>query len=340
MTRRSAQAGSPTTNTSQLIAAALSQEMARDATLVVFGEDVAVLGGVFGATRGLLKTYGPDRVFDTPISETAFVGMAIGAAQAGLRPITELMFVDFLGVCFDQIMNQMAKNTYMSGGSVKMPLVVRSAVGCIGSAAQHSQVLSATFAHIPGLKVVFPGSPGDCQRLLVGAIRDDGPVIFLEHKLLLKTKLGALEFNDAVDGEIEPGVFGRLRRLREGQDLTVVAVGWSVQLALAAADRLAREGIDVGVIDLRTLVPLDRDGLEREARAAPTLLVVDEDYSAFGTTAEVIATIAERLGPAAPRMARHALEVPIPASATLERAVVPSVDSIVAAIRRQLGERP
>ncbi len=309
--------------------------MDRDPSVVVFGEDVAKLGGVFGATRGLARRFGEQRVFDTPVSETAFLGMAVGAAQAGLRPVVELMFVDFLGVCFDQILNQLAKDTYMSGGRVRVPVVLRTAVGCIGSAAQHSQVLSATFAHIPGLKVAYPASPGDLQGLLAAAIRDDNPVVFLEHKWLLKTRLPELPLNDAQPPgvQIEERPFGRLRRLREGADLTIVAAGYMVQLALLAAAELAAQGISAGVVDLRTLVPLDREGLVREARAAPFLLVADDDYEAYGMSGEVMATIAEELGRQAPVMARHAVDVPIPAAATLEAEVVPSARSIAQAAR-------
>jgi acetoin:2,6-dichlorophenolindophenol oxidoreductase subunit beta len=323
-------------NGSQLVASVLMQEMERDGSIVIFGEDVATLGGVFGCTRGLAKRFGPGRVFDTPISETAFVGMAIGAAQAGLRPVVELMFVDFLGVCFDQIANQMAKNRYMSGGAVRVPLVLRTAAGNIGSAAQHSQVLSATFAHLPGLKVVFPGSPGDLQSLLVAAIRSDDPVIFLEHKWLLKSRVSELPLGDAVpDGEeVAPLGFGKLRRIGEGGDVAVVTAGYMVQLAVKAAAELGNAGIHASVIDLRTLVPLDRDGLATEAARVSNILVVDEDYCDYGMTAEVIASIAERLGGDAPRMARHALEVPQPASLVLEEEVVPSQASIVAAARK------
>ncbi len=290
---------------------------------------------MFGATRGLARRFGEQRVFDTPVSETAFLGMAVGAAQAGLRPVVELMFVDFLGVCFDQILNQLAKDTYMSGGRVRVPVVLRTAVGCIGSAAQHSQVLSATFAHIPGLKVAYPASPGDLQGLLAAAIRDDNPVVFLEHKWLLKTRLPELPLNDAQPPgvQIEERPFGRLRRLREGADLTIVAAGYMVQLALLAAAELAAQGISAGVVDLRTLVPLDREGLVREARAAPFLLVADDDYEAYGMSGEVMATIAEELGRQAPVMARHAVDVPIPAAATLEAEVVPSARSIAQAAR-------
>jgi pyruvate dehydrogenase E1 component beta subunit len=326
-------------NGSELVARTLHAEMERDPRVIVLGEDVARLGGVFGATRRLLRTYGPDRVIDTPISETAFMGTATGAAMAGLRPVAELMFVDFLGVCFDQIANEMAKHRYMSGGRVSVPLVVRTAVGCIGSAAQHSQVLSATFAHIPGLKVAFPATLLDLQGLLLTAIRDDDPVIFLEHKLLLKSRPGDLAFAEDITAAPEPVPFGQLRRLRDGSDITVVGAGFVVQHALRAAEALAAEGIDVGVVDLRTLVPLDREGLAREALLAPALLVVDEDYTAYGMSGEVIASVAERLGSRSPWMARHALDVPVPANAALERAVVPSALSIATAVRQALGSR-
>jgi acetoin:2,6-dichlorophenolindophenol oxidoreductase subunit beta len=321
---------------SQFVAETLHAEMARDPRVIVLGEDVAALGGVFGSTRRLLRDYGPERVLDTPISETAFIGAAIGAAQAGQRPVVELMFVDFLGVCFDQIANQMAKNRYMSGGRIRVPLVLRTAVGCIGAAAQHSQVLSATFAHIPGLKAVFPSSLGDLRGLLVTAIRDDDPVIFLEHKLLLKSRPGDLAFCEPLTEDPEPMPFGQLRRLRPGADVTLVSAGYQVQHALRAAAELEREGVAAGVVDLRTLVPLDRDGLERQARAADALLVIDDDYADYGMCGEIIATVAERLGRDAPRMARHAVDVPIPANRALEHAVIPSAESIADAARRLL----
>jgi pyruvate/2-oxoglutarate/acetoin dehydrogenase E1 component len=318
---------------SHLVAATLRQELARDPSIVVFGEDVAHLGGVFGATRRLRAEFGDERVFDTPVSETAFVGMAAGAAQAGLRPVVEIMFADFAGVCFDQIANQMAKNHYMAGGRVHVPVVLRAAVGSIGSAAQHSQVLSATFAHIPGLKVVFPGSHGDLQRLLVAAIRDDSPVIFLEHKRLLKARAGTLPLSDArpADQDIDPEPLGKLRQVMPGSDLIIVAAGWMVQEALTAASELASKGISAGVVDLRTLVPLDRDGLADAGRTVSHILVVDEDYTNYGMTAEVICTIAEQLGPDAPRLARIGLDVPLPASRVLEDEVLPGAKMIARA---------
>jgi acetoin:2,6-dichlorophenolindophenol oxidoreductase subunit beta len=316
-----------------LVAAALAQEMDRDPAVIVFGEDVARLGGVFGATRGLARRFGDRRVFDTPVSETAFVGMAVGAAQAGLRPVVEIMFADFVGVCYDQVLNQMAKNTYMSGARVRVPLVLRTAAGCIGSAAQHSQVLSATFAHIPGLKVAYPASHGDLAGMLVAAVRDDNPVVVIEHKWLLKSRVPDLAFNDAAPAgaPIEERPLGVLRRLRAGTDVTIVGAGYLVQLALRAAGELDADGISAGVIDLRSLVPLDRSGLVSAATSAPCLLVVDDDYEHYGMCGEVMATIAEGLQRAAPAMGRHAVSVPVPASAVLEAEVVPSARSIAQA---------
>jgi len=322
---------SATTTTSQLLAETLAEEATRDPRVVVLGEDVGGLGGVFGVTRRLQRELGSDRVLDTPISETAFVGLAIGAAQAGLVPVVELMFVDFLGVCFDQIMNQMAKNTYMSGGRQAVPLTLRTAVGCIGAAAQHSQVLSATFAHIPGLKVVFPSSPGDACGLLRAAVRDPNPVVLLEHKWLIKSRVDAIPWTDDLDQRGEVAEIGKLRVLRPGADVAIVGAGWVVQHAWSAADLLATRGIAASVVDLRTLVPLDRDGLVDVAGKSRTLLVVDDDYRDFGVSAEVIATVAERMGPAAPRMARLAPDVPIPASKVLEQALLPDPVSIAEA---------
>lgn len=327
-------------NGSVLVSSVLHQEMDRDESILVFGEDVAALGGVFGATRQLARTFGSERVFDTPISESAFVGMAVGAAQAGLRPVVELMFADFVGVCFDQIANQMAKNHYMSGREVKVPMVLRTAAGCIGSAAQHSQVLSGTFAHIPGLKVLFPATPSDLQSMLVTAIRDDDPVIFIEHKNLLRNRVEALPYNDVSPPGtvIEPSELGKVRRLKDGTDITVIASGWMVQEAIAAAHALAAESVSVGVIDLRSLVPLDRDGLAEQASQCDRILVVDEDYLHYGLSGEVIASITERLGSRSPTMARLGPTVPVPASHVLEKQVVPDTPSITAAIHQLLEQ--
>jgi pyruvate/2-oxoglutarate/acetoin dehydrogenase E1 component len=315
---------------SRLIAQTLHEAMAADPRIVVIGEDVGGMGGVFGATRGLLRRHGADRVLDTPISEQTFVGLAVGAAQAGLRPVVELMFADFIGVCLDQVYNQMAKNHYMSNGRVKVPLVLRTAVGCIGDGAQHSQVLSATFAHLPGLRLAFPSCPGDARGLLLTALQSDDPVVFFEHKQLLLAKPDGLP----LAGDIEAGAipFGCANLVRAGSDLTIVASGWMVQQSLQAADKLAEDGIEAEVIDLRTIVPLDRATVIDSALRTGRMLVVDEDYLSFGVTGEVVAIVAEAARGRPLRVARHALpDVPIPASRPLEEAVMPSDASITAA---------
>ncbi len=322
-------------NMSQLLSRALEAEMGRDDRIVVFGEDVGGLGGVFGATRNLQRRFGERRVRDTPISEMAFTGLAVGAAQAGLRPVVELMFVDFIGVCLDQVYNQAAKNAYMSGGAVSVPLVLRTAVGLIGAAAQHSQVLSATFAHLPGLKVVMPGTPGDGPGLLLSAIRDENPVVFLEHKLLLKQRAGTARHPGAIDALDQPIPLGQAATVRSGGDLTIATAGWAVQQSLEAASVLADDGIEAEVVDLRSLVPLDRETLTSSAARTGRLLVVDEDYLSYGMSGELIAVVCEELWEHRPRVARHALpDVPIPASRPLEEAVMPNPRTIAEAARR------
>jgi pyruvate/2-oxoglutarate/acetoin dehydrogenase E1 component len=319
-------------NMSQLIAITIAEAMEADENVVVIGEDVGGMGGVFGATRGLQRRFGDRRVRDTPISEQTFVGAAVAMAQAGLRPIVEVMFIDFLGACLDQVANQMAKNHYMSGGRVRVPLVLRSAVGCIGDAAQHSQVLTGTLAHFPGLKVAFPSSPGDARGLLRTAIESDDPVVFLEHKHLLMAPIEDLQY---------PGDPGTERLpfeaavLRPGADVTIVASGWMVQLAGRAAETLASEGADCEVVDLRTIVPLDMDTVLESARRTGRLLVVDEDYRSFGVSGEIMARVMEAGFGGRIQMVRHCLpDIPIPASKPLEGAVIPSPNSIAAAVRQ------
>jgi pyruvate/2-oxoglutarate/acetoin dehydrogenase E1 component len=322
-------------NMSQLISRTLAAEMERDDSIVVFGEDVGALGGVFGATRNLQRTYGARRVLDTPISEMAFAGLAVGAAQAGLRPVVELMFVDFIGVCLDPVFNQAAKNAYMSGGAVSVPLVLRTAVGLIGAGAQHSQVLTGLFAHLPGLKVVMPGAPGDAPGLLLSAIRDPNPVVFLEHKLLLKQRAAAAPYPGATHDVDTAIPFGHAAIARRGQDITIATTGWAVQQTVKAASALKQEGIEAEVLDLRTLVPLDRETLVESSARTGRLLVVDEDYLSYGMSGELIAVVCEELWENRPRVARHALaDIPIPASKPLEDAVMPSPKTIAAAARR------
>jgi acetoin:2,6-dichlorophenolindophenol oxidoreductase subunit beta len=322
-------------NMSQLISRALEAEMERDDRVVVFGEDVGALGGVFGATRNLQRRFGERRVLDTPISEMAFTGLAVGAAQAGLRPVVELMFVDFIGVCLDPVFNQAGKNAYMSGGAVSVPLVLRTAVGLIGAGAQHSQVLSGLFAHLPGLKVVMPGAPGDGPGLLLSALRDPNPVVFLEHKLLLKQRAGSAHHPGAIDRLDEPIPFGQAAIARPGNDVTIATTGWTVQQSVEAATELAHEGIDAEVVDMRTMVPLDRETLISSAARTGRLLVIDEDYLSYGVSGELVAIVCEELWEQRPRVARHALaDIPIPASRPLEEAVMPNPRSIADAARR------
>lgn len=323
-------------NMSRTIAITLGEEMERDESVIVIGEDVGKMGGVFGSSRQLQRSFGPARVIDAPISEQSFVGLAVGAAQAGLRPIVELMFVDFIGTCLDQVYNQMAKNHYMSGGGVTVPVVVKTAVGSIGDAAQHSQVLSALFAHLPGLTLAFPSCPGDARRLLQTAVRSDDPVVFFEHKKLLLAKSEELLHYGEPDGEPLP--FGRANTVRAGDDVTIVATGWMVQESLRAASELSEDGISCEVIDLRTVVPWDREAVLRSALRTGRLLVVDEDYRSFGIGAEIIASLVE----AHPREGVHCArvgvpDVPIPASPILEAEIIPGVATVVAACKDLIG---
>jgi len=309
----------------QAIAEAIGQEMQRDDAVFVMGEDIGKYGGIFGATGGLLERFGADRIMDTPISETAFIGTATGAAAAGLRPIAELMFVDFFGVCMDQIYNHLAKNTYMAGGHIKLPVVLTTAIGGgYNDAAQHSQCLYATFAHMPGLKVVVPSNAYDAKGLMIQAIRDDNPVLFMYHKGIMG--LPWMAYFEGSSNEVPEAAytiaFGQARIAREGRDITIVTLSQMVQKALLAAEELAAEGVSVEVIDLRTLVPLDRESVLRSVRKTGRLLVADEDYLGFGLTGEIAAIVAENLD-----------TVPIPYSRPLERHVIPQVDSLVAAVR-------
>jgi acetoin:2,6-dichlorophenolindophenol oxidoreductase subunit beta len=321
---------------------ALAQEMERDPTVVVFGEDVAggmeapgeddAWGGVLGVTKGLYHKY-PGRVLDTPISESAYVGAAAGAAASGLRPVAELMFVDFMGVCLDQIFNQAAKFRYMFGGKAKTPMVIRTMWGAgIRAASQHSQALYPIFTHIPGLKVALPATPYDAKGLLIAAIRDDDPVIFFEHKVLYDTKGDVPEEPYALP-------FGEANIVREGSDVTVVALGRMVSFAQEAAEALEDDGIDCEIIDPRTTSPLDEDTILESVENTGRLVVVDEASPRCGMASDIAARVAQDAFAdlkAPPRMVT-APHTPVPFSPVLEDAYVPTVESITAAVRETAG---
>lgn len=324
------------------MAEATAQEMRRDESVFVMGEDIGQLGGVYGNTRGLIEEFGAERIRDTPISETAFIGAAVGAAQDGMRPVVELMFVDFFGVCFDAIYNLMAKNIYFSGGHFKVPMVLMtSGGGGYSDGGQHSQVLYGTFAHLPGMKVVCPSNAYDAKGLMINAIRDDNPVIYMYHKSLqgmgwLGTEQGAT-VHTPEDDYIVP--FGEAKVVREGTDVTIVGVGMGVHNGLKAAKLLEEKGVNAEVIDLRTLVPLDRDTVFNSVQKTGHLIVVDEDYKSYGVTGEIITTIAERdisVLKASPQRVAYP-DIPIPFSRPMERYALPNPEKIVNAYNKMKG---
>lgn len=324
----------------QAVSEAIGQEIERNPDVFVMGEDIGKYGGIFGATGGLLARHGKDRIMDTPISETAFIGTAIGAAAEGMRPIAELMFVDFFGVCMDMIYNHMAKNIYMAGGNIKLPMVLMSAIGGgYNDAAQHSQCLYATFAHMPGMKVVVPSNAYDAKGLMTQAIRDDNPVVFLYHKGIMG--LPWMSYFEGSTNEVPEEqyaiAFGQAKVVREGGDLTIVTLSQMVQKSLLAAEQLAQAGIHAEVIDLRTIVPLDREAVLKSVRKTGRLLVADEDYLSFGLSGEIAALVAENLDSVrlkAPVRRLAVPDVPIPYSRPLEQFVIPQVDAIAAAARQ------
>ncbi|MEZ5707938.1 MAG: alpha-ketoacid dehydrogenase subunit beta [Blastomonas sp.] len=325
------------------MAEAIAQEMAANPAVLVMGEDVGKLGGVFGTTGGLLDSFGPDRVRDTPISETGFIGAAVGMAAAGMRPVVELMFVDFFGVCMDAIYNLAAKQSYFSGGRVACPMVLMTSVGGgYGDAGQHSQCLYATFGHLPGMKVVIPSNAHDAKGLMIAAIRDDNPVIFMFHKALqgmgwLGTVPGSITHVPEKDYAIP---IGKAAICRTGEDITLVGLGATVHQALAAARKLEAKGHSAEVIDLRTIAPLDRETIIASARRTGRLLVVDDDYLSYGVGAEIITSVCEAaLGDlkCAPVRIAHP-DIPIPFSPVLEHFVLPSAEKVEAAALAMLGD--
>jgi acetoin:2,6-dichlorophenolindophenol oxidoreductase subunit beta len=310
---------------------ALAEELERDEDVVFFGEDVAAAGGVFAVTPGLQERFGPDRVFDTPISELALAGAAFGAAVTGLKPVFEIMFGDFMALPMDSLVNQAAKYWYISNEQASVPLVVRSAVGGGGRfGAIHSQTHGTWFQGVPGLKIAAPSSPREAKGLLKAAIRDPNPVIFLEHK-----RLYSIKGEEPPDGELLP--LGEAAVARPGSDLTIVSISKGVRDALAAAEALADDGLDAEVIDLRTLRPLDLDTVLASVEKTNRLLAVEEGPRTGGWSSGLLGAVAER--------ALHDLddawivateEAPIPYSPTLEDAFIPSADAIAASVRERL----
>jgi len=330
----------------QAINEALDQEMTRDPTVIVMGEDIVggaggdgerdAWGGVLGVTKGLYAKHG-DRLLDTPLSESAYVGAAIGAATCGLRPVAELMFIDFMGVCFDQIFNQAAKFKYMFGGKAETPVVIRAMVGAgFRAAAQHSQMLTPIFTHIPGLKVVCPSTPYDTKGLLIQSIRDNDPVIFCEHKNLY-----------GVEGDVPEASYtiplGEANVVRDGKHATIVTYGMMVHRSLDAAKDLAKTGVECEVIDLRTLSPLDLDTVLESVEKTGRLICVDEANPRCSIAADISAQVAQQAfgalkGPIEMVTAPH---TPVPFSPVLEDLYIPSAEKIGEAVKRVMaGGKP
>lgn len=320
---------------------AIDQEMTRDPTVIMMGEDIVggagapgeedAWGGVLGVTKGLFHKH-PNQMIDTPLSESAYVGAAIGAATAGLRPIAELMFVDFLGVCLDQIFNQAAKFRYMFGGKAETPVVIRAMCGAgFRAAAQHSQMLTPMLTSIPGIKVVCPSNAYDTKGLLIQAIRDNNPVIFLEHKNLYATECDVPEESYTIP-------FGEANIVREGGDATIVTYGQTVQRSLDAAAILEKDGIQVEVIDLRTLSPIDMDTVLESVEATGRLICVDEAHPRCSIAGDVAAHVAQDAFGAlkAPIQLVTSPHAPVPFSPSLEDIFVPTADKIAAAVRKTL----
>ena len=322
-----------TMNMARALNSALRLEMNRDPDVLMLGIDLHT--GIMSVSAGLQDEFGKKRVIDTPITESAIIGAAVGAAAAGLRPVAELMFVDFIGVCFDQLFNQAAKMRYMFGGKAKIPMVLRTTCGAgMGAAAQHSQSLEAWFMHVPGLKVIMPSTPYDAKGLLISAIRDDNPVVFLEHKGLYFIP-GAVDVPD--EGYTIP--IGKADIKREGDDVTVVATATMVHTALSAAEKLAAEGISLEIVDPRSLSPLDEETIIKSVEKTSRLIVMHEEVKFAGSGAEIAAMAAEKCFDHldAPIMRIGAPFTPVPFASGLEEAYIPSEADLVSTVRKLVG---
>lgn len=312
---------------------ALAEELRRDPRVLILGEDIAEAGTVFKVLTGLVDEFGPERILDTPISEPGFTGIAIGAAMAGLRPVVDIMFGDFIGLTMDQMANQAAKIHYMSGGSWKVPMVMRTTLGATRrSGAQHSQSLHAWFCHIPGLKVVTPSTPYDAKGLMKTAIRDENPVVFFEDKMMYRLKGPVPEEEYTIP-------LGVADIKREGEDLTIVATSSMVQVALGAAKLLEKYGISAEIVDPRTLWPLDEQTILDSVKKTSRAMVMDEGYGRYGVTAEIASVIAENafFDLEAPVKRMGAMHVPIPFSPPLEDVTVPTEETVCEAARELCG---
>jgi len=314
---------------SEAIREALRIEMLRDPNVYLAGEDIGIMGGSFGVTGGLIEEFGPERVMDTPISETAIVGHAVGAAAAGMRPVVELMFSDFMMVCGDELMNQAAKMHFMFGGKAKVPMVVRAAIGAgTRAAAQHSQSPEAMILNFPGLKVAYPSTPGDAKGLLISAIRDDNPVVFLEHKMLYWS------MGDVPEGEFTIP-FGKADIKRTGKDVTLIAWGAMVGVCMEAAEALAEDGIEVEIVDPRTLAPFDKETVLASVKKTGKAVIVQEAPKTGGFAGEIVAIIAEEgfdyLD--APIKRVCAPDTPVPFSPVLENAYIPSAERVIGTVK-------
>jgi pyruvate dehydrogenase E1 component beta subunit len=338
---------------SQAINEAIRQEMRRDPAIVLLGEDVAgaagrahlglidAWGGPLRATRGLIQEFGPERIIDTPVAEMGFLGVGVGAAMTGLRPIVEIMFVDLIGCCYDQVMNQAAKMHYMMGGEIDLPLVIRTTYGTHGfkrsygggAAAQHSQTLYAVLAHIPGLKVVAPSTAYNAKGLTIAAIRDNGPVVMMEHKFLGSAAKGA------VPEEAYTIPIGKAQIVRPGRDITLCAIGRMTHVCLDAAAQLATDGIEAEVVDVLTLAPLDEAAILDSVSRTHRLVVVDEDTPTASMARDIAARVADKgfdwLD--APIKTVTAPDTPVPFAAVLENLYIPKPENVIAAVREILG---
>lgn len=309
---------------------ALREEMQKDSTVFIAGEDIGNAGGSFGITRGLINEFGPARVIDTPISESAIVGMAVGASSTGMRPVVEIMFMDFIAVCFDQIINQAAKMRYMSGGQMTLPLVIRTQSGAgVNAGPQHSQSLEALLFHIPGIKVVMPSNPYDAKGLLKSAIRDNNPVVFIENKALygMKGEVPEEEYTIPI---------GQAKIVKEGNDVTIVALGQMVNKALAAAETLEKNGISPEIIDPRTISPLDKDTIKQSVKKTGRLIIVHEAVKIGGVGAEIAAMVQEEVFDYldAPIQRVAAPFTPVPYSIPLENYYLPNENDIIHAVEK------